>query len=90
VPWIVPSQYATITNHTQETRVTILENGLRIATEQKFGHFCTVGGIFLFQFKPVFNAWQSAVMVLQWVSSFFYLFVEVVEVQKLTLKNKIK
>ena len=26
-----------------ETRVTLLENGIRVASEQKFGQFCTVG-----------------------------------------------
>jgi processing peptidase subunit alpha len=26
-----------------ETRVTVLENGIRVASEQKFGQFCTVG-----------------------------------------------
>lgn len=27
-----------------ETRVTVLENGLRVASQNKFGQFCTVGG----------------------------------------------
>ena len=27
-----------------ETKVTVLENGLRIASENRFGKFCTVGG----------------------------------------------
>lgn len=26
-----------------ETRVTVLENGLRVASQKKFGQFCTVG-----------------------------------------------
>lgn len=26
-----------------ETRVTVLENGLRVASQNKFGQFCTVG-----------------------------------------------
>jgi hypothetical protein len=28
-----------------KTKVTVLENGLKVASEKKFGNFCTVGGI---------------------------------------------
>ena len=44
VPWIPPPKYATISNNVHETKVTTLENGLRVATEEHFGQFCTVGG----------------------------------------------
>jgi hypothetical protein len=46
VPWIQVPQFATVLDHKHETRVTTLENGLRVASEPKFGHFCTVGGKF--------------------------------------------
>lgn len=29
---------------TYETKITTLENGLRVASQNKFGQFCTVGG----------------------------------------------
>ena len=31
-----------------ETRVTVMENGLRVASENMFGKFCTIGGISIF------------------------------------------
>lgn len=30
----------------QKTEVTVLPNGLRVASENRFGEFCTVGGNF--------------------------------------------
>lgn len=36
-------QYATIRPEQEETRVTTLSNGLRVASENRFGQFCTVG-----------------------------------------------
>lgn len=38
--------YANILNEKQETKVTTLPNGLRVASEKRFGQFCTVGGEF--------------------------------------------
>lgn len=38
-----PVQYATARSGQEETRVTILSNGLRVASENRFGQFCTVG-----------------------------------------------
>ncbi|GAB6031464.1 hypothetical protein CHUAL_009233 [Chamberlinius hualienensis] len=35
--------YATASQNSQETRVTTLPNGLKVASENKFGQFCTVG-----------------------------------------------
>lgn len=45
VPWIPVPQYALLPDHEHETQVTVLENGLRVASQPKFGQFCTVGGI---------------------------------------------
>jgi len=45
VPWIQAPQYAKLPDHELETQVTVLDNGLRVASQPKFGHFCTVGGI---------------------------------------------
>lgn len=44
VPWIPPPKYATIGEHTYDAKVSTLENGLQVATENKFGEFCTIGG----------------------------------------------
>ncbi|XP_048469375.1 mitochondrial-processing peptidase subunit alpha [Rhincodon typus] len=36
--------FATVSGqHKYETRITVLENGLRVASQDKFGQFCTVG-----------------------------------------------
>ncbi|KAK4313571.1 hypothetical protein Pmani_015081 [Petrolisthes manimaculis] len=43
VPWLSHPVYASSAKHRNETKVTVLENGLRVASEPKFGHFCTVG-----------------------------------------------
>ena len=45
VPWIPAPEYATLPDHELETQVTVLNNGLRVASQPKFGHFCTVGGM---------------------------------------------
>ncbi|XP_045104172.1 mitochondrial-processing peptidase subunit alpha-like [Portunus trituberculatus] len=43
VPWIPKAIYASPSDIVHETKVTTLENGLRVASEPKFGNFCTVG-----------------------------------------------
>ncbi|KAL5012459.1 hypothetical protein ScPMuIL_011010 [Solemya velum] len=43
VPGIPTPQYASLGQMKHESHVTVLENGLTVATENKFGHFCTVG-----------------------------------------------
>ncbi|XP_021367243.1 mitochondrial-processing peptidase subunit alpha-like isoform X2 [Mizuhopecten yessoensis] len=43
LPGLPLPKYATVENQKQVTQVTTLENGLRVASENKFGHFCTVG-----------------------------------------------
>ncbi|XP_071948022.1 mitochondrial-processing peptidase subunit alpha-like [Antedon mediterranea] len=35
--------YATVTDNSYETHVTTLENGMRVASQNMFGQFCTVG-----------------------------------------------
>lgn len=42
--------YANFKEEDQKTEVTVLPNGLRVASENRFGEFCTVGGIKLFKF----------------------------------------
>lgn len=37
-------QYAQPTTGDRETRITTLPNGLRVASESRFGQFCTIGG----------------------------------------------
>lgn len=46
VSWIpTPTYVSNISGHQQETQVTVLDNGLKVASETKFGQFCTVGGM---------------------------------------------
>ena len=47
LPWLPPIKYATVTDKGHETRITKLNNGLRVATQNKFGQYCTVGGKFV-------------------------------------------
>lgn len=37
-------QYAKPSVSARETRITTLPNGLRVASESRFGQFCTIGG----------------------------------------------
>lgn len=56
VPFIPAPKYVKPSELKHETQVTQLENGLCVASENKFGHFCTVGGIsFIFCIKLYFN-----------------------------------
>lgn len=44
--WVLelpPVQYAVVRPEQEETRVTTLSNGLRVASENRYGQFCTVG-----------------------------------------------
>lgn len=43
-----PVQYATVRPELSQTQVTTLSNGLRVASEKRFGQFCTIGGKALF------------------------------------------
>ncbi|XP_060569343.1 mitochondrial-processing peptidase subunit alpha-like [Ruditapes philippinarum] len=42
-PNFPPPRYAVADKTQHETQVTVLDNGLRVASENKFGEFCTVG-----------------------------------------------
>ena len=44
VSWIPVPKYAMPGDLSHDTKVTVLDNGLRVASENKFGQFCTVGG----------------------------------------------
>ncbi|XP_076455236.1 mitochondrial-processing peptidase subunit alpha-like [Babylonia areolata] len=43
VSWIPAPKYAVPGDLSSDTHVTVLDNGLRVASENKFGQFCTVG-----------------------------------------------
>lgn len=43
VPGIPKPLYATVADQNHETKVTVLPNGLTVASENKYGQFCTVG-----------------------------------------------
>ena len=44
VPWLPRPIYSSHSESRTSTQVTTLDNGIRVATEPKFGSFCTVGG----------------------------------------------
>lgn len=44
VPDLPPVTYSTAKSDDGHTEVTVLSNGLRVASEKKFGQFCTAGG----------------------------------------------
>uniref|UniRef100_A0A0L8FU64 Mitochondrial-processing peptidase subunit alpha n=2 Tax=Octopus bimaculoides TaxID=37653 RepID=A0A0L8FU64_OCTBM len=43
VPHVPDGKYARVSGEKQETKVSVLANGLRVASQDKFGQFCTVG-----------------------------------------------
>lgn len=43
IPNLPKAVYATAKDEYQKTKVTVLSNGLRVASENRFGQFCTVG-----------------------------------------------
>lgn len=44
MPNLPPVVYSTTKAEDSATEITTLENGLKVASEKKFGHFCTIGG----------------------------------------------
>lgn len=46
MPNLPPVTYSSATSEDAHTEVTVLSNGLRVASEKKFGQFCTAGGDF--------------------------------------------
>ena len=43
----VPKNVSNV-NKSKKVKITTLSNGLKVASEDSFGQFCTVGGIFTF------------------------------------------
>ncbi|XP_022106049.1 mitochondrial-processing peptidase subunit alpha-like [Acanthaster planci] len=43
LPGVPQPVYAALSNHSQDSQVTTLDNGMRVASLNKFGQFCTVG-----------------------------------------------
>ena len=44
LPGLPTPKYAKASSQGSETKVTTLDNGLKVASENRFGQFCTVGG----------------------------------------------
>lgn len=44
VPGLPTPIYANLHDQDQSTQVTVLQNGITVASENRFGEFCTVGG----------------------------------------------
>lgn len=44
VPGLPTPIFSTFKEQDQTTEVTVLKNGLTVASESRFGEFCTVGG----------------------------------------------
>jgi len=44
LPDLPEPNYLTLSTDKHETRVTVLENGMKVASENRYGKFCTVGG----------------------------------------------
>lgn len=42
------AKYASYKEENQTTQITVLPSGVRVASENRFGQFCTVGGKFFF------------------------------------------
>lgn len=45
IPGLPTPVYSNAKEDKQTTQITTLSNGLRVASENRFGQFCTVGGI---------------------------------------------
>lgn len=39
-----PVEFSTVRSEDNRTQITTLSNGLRVASEKRFGQFCTIGG----------------------------------------------
>lgn len=53
VPGLPKAVYSDAKEENQQTEITTLPNGLRIASENRFGQFCTVGGTCFLYYKPI-------------------------------------
>jgi len=43
LPGLPPATYVSSNKINEDTQITVLENGIRVASERRFGQFCTVG-----------------------------------------------
>jgi hypothetical protein len=57
LPNFPQAKHAIINTHTYDTNVTTLDNGLKVATENKFGEFCTVGGKYFNIYSIKYSEW---------------------------------
>lgn len=48
LPNLPKAVYSDVNEENQTTQITVLSNGLRVASENRFGQFCTVGGNYPF------------------------------------------
>lgn len=53
IPGLPTPIYSTAKEDNHTTEVTVLSNGLRVASENRFGQFCTIGG----------NLWKHAKII---------------------------
>lgn len=42
-PGLIPPNYAQLSSNKHETKVTVLANGMKVASENRYGKFCTIG-----------------------------------------------
>ena len=43
LPGLPPASYVSASKQDGETKITVLDNGIKVASEPRFGQFCTVG-----------------------------------------------
>ena len=43
LPGLPSPSYISASKFSEDTKITVLDNGIRVASEKKFGQFCTVG-----------------------------------------------
>jgi processing peptidase subunit alpha len=55
LPGLPKPIFATVGSSNHETKITVLENGLRVASENRYGKFSTVGGTVDFRCKSLLN-----------------------------------
>ncbi len=55
LPGLPKPIFATVGSSNHETKITVLENGLRVASENRYGKFSTVGGTVDFRYKSLLN-----------------------------------
>ena len=43
LPGLPPATYVSSSKQAEDSRITVLDNGIKVASEKRFGQFCTVG-----------------------------------------------